>query len=218
MSTTMPLAASTSYTFTFSGASFRNPLPPDAVNNNVFVMSVSNPNQHLATFNMGLPYSSLAIKTFTGTTDLCVAIDGRLTGANGGTVDCYLDIPISSSNPAPLTQVKINFVTLSQYKEILPYCQAYVSSGSSTAGGGQLTCSQDASTGVGTVLAVSGFNFVTGSRIRVLFRARLLTAALTVSIALQGYKNGVLYTLYSQINYNIGVSSVTSSSCIIYQI
>lgn len=209
MPTTMPLMALTTYTFTFSGPNFRNPLPIGLTSNN-FIMDFSNSNQYLARFVMTPPYSSFVTKEFTGTTDQCVAIDSRLTGAHGGAVACYLDIPVASSLLNPLTLIKIGF---SQHKEILPYCEAYFSSGPSSAIGGQLSCLRAETSTAAAILTITGFNFVTGSRIRVFFRARLLTDALTATIVFQANKNGVAYAIFRQVNYNIGVTSATSILC-----
>lgn len=207
LSTTIPLAASTSYTFTFSGPNFRNPLITEP-NSNIFRMFFSNLNKHLATFLMVLPYSSLSLAGFTGTTSSCDAIDAQFTGGSGGTLACYVDIPVSS--PDNVIKIRVAFTTVSQYKEILPYCESYISSGPSTAMGGQLACSFSETSSGAPSLDVSGFNFVTGSRIRVLFRVHLLTTALTVNIVLQGKSNGAFYSLDRQLSYSVDVSAISS--------
>ena len=210
MSTTMPLVASTTYTFTFSGSSFKNPFP-DQANGNSFRMHFSDFNQHLATFVMALPYTSLAVGSLPGTTALCTAIGGRFTGANGGAVSCSLDIPTSSAQQ--LSSLRIEFTNPSQIKEILPYCEAYILSGSSTPIGGQLVCSRVEISSSQFIINVFGFNFIPVSSFRVLFRARLLTPTLTVSVSLQIVRNAVTSTVFRQSSYNIDVTAVMSGSC-----
>ena len=176
-------------------------------------MDFTSLNQHLGTFRMMLPYTVLTFEDFTGTTSLCTAIDGRKTGISGGNVACYLDIPVSSAYI--ISKVRIIFSTIGQYKEILPYCEAYISSGPSTVTGGQLACSLSDATSGQISLIISGFTFVTGSRIRVLFRIRLLSTPVKTNIVLQGEQNGNIYTLHRQLNYNIDATTASSGSCIL---
>lgn len=154
---------------------------------------------------------SLTPKTLTGTTtSSCSVINSLVTGANGGNVDCSITIPTSSS--LDIAAVRIDFITSSQYSAIHSYCEAYVSSGTTTTSGGQLTCSRIDSAANSASILVSGFGFVTGSKIQVYFRARVLTTSLTTNIYLQVLDGTTYYSVHKKASYSISLTSVVSTT------
>lgn len=173
-------------------------------------MQYINDQQYHTIFTLALPYASLSYGELVGVSDSCSVVGSRSTGANGGNVACYLAIPVLA--PA-INTVRIDFPSTTQYSQIYPYCEAYDPSSSANIPGGQLVCSR-AETVAGLVgIIISGVSFSIGNKIRVLFRARLLTAALTANIYLQIKQNSAISTLYQKTGYSIGVTSSTSDLC-----
>lgn len=166
-------------------------------------------NHYHQTLTISLPYASLTPEDFTGTSSSCSVINNVFTGANGGNVACYMNIPIASSLVTNIAAIQIDFITTSQYSVLYPYCEAYVFSGSTTVPAGQMTCSRIETAANSGSFLISGFSFSSGSVVRVFFRARMKTTSLTTNIYLQVLQNNNYYTIHRQMGFNVDVSGVT---------
>jgi hypothetical protein len=217
------LVGGTSYTFSFtSGAStFVNPLPYQA-NSNSFTMQFSVNNQYAGFRTLALTslYSALttAPLTISGTCTQYNGLSTGVSGSAGGNVECYIDVPLSSTYLS-MTTIQIDFPTTSQYSKILNYCAAYViqvSGTSTTTPGGQLTCSRvDASASSHSIL-VSGFSYPisSSSKIRVTFRARALGTTLSVNAKQYVTSSSTYYSVYAtSSSYSLSLTIAASTTC-----
>jgi len=209
---TTALNSGTSYAFRWTGSNMITPSPLQINGGDIDIEYYSG-FQNKRTYTLSGNYPALTTGTFSGTpTASCTNFYGQYSGT-GGNVECTLSIPLQSTVYTNIHSIRIDFTNSASYSEIYPSCEAYVNSGSTTAAYGQLSCSRIDTTATLAGIRISGFTFVTGSVVNVMFKAQAkLMNTIPTTLGLELQQSGNYYTVHQR-TFSISLTNglVTSS-------
>ena len=210
LSSSVALTAGTTYSFAFGSGNTMT--TPTAYQNNGGSIEIDfSTGLHLSrVYTLTGNYPNLVPSTSTTTTTAsCTGLGTAVPGTNGN-VDCIISVRLGTT---AISAFYVDFTNTAQYSEVYPYCNAYISAGSATVTQGQLVCSRQDPSAARARFFITGFNFVAGSTISFIFRAKAVTSTtITSRVTLQGLNEGVYYDITRANAVALSIASVLSTT------